>query len=252
MPSHAKEKHSKLKPKPKSKHPGGPFRRKDDEWNTNIGLSINEIPGSKLPQIGTILQRYRALRIEFPLANETTIAQMILAEVQPIWDRARIPTTSNHNCVKRIKGAISIWKACHNPGELGAVLQGKLNALLDLAQKPKGKNVSEEVQLQYLRDLMRHNSLREKRKAETEDLTYETDFKFYLDQKVQIIFLKYFIEHFYRSILFKYRLEVAVGIWRIVNHIVACHLPRGSKLRWREVMGGGLPNALGVAHTRFT
>ena len=25
--------------------------------------------------------------------------------------------------------------------------------------------------------------------------------------------------------------------------IVACHLPRGSKLRWREDMGGGLPNA---------
>ncbi len=25
-------------------------------------------------------------------------------------------------------------------------------------------------------------------------------------------------------------------------HIVVCHLPRGSKLRWREDMGGGLPN----------
>ncbi len=26
------------------------------------------------------------------------------------------------------------------------------------------------------------------------------------------------------------------------EYIVACHLPRGSKLRWREDMGGGLPN----------
>ena len=29
------------------------------------------------------------------------------------------------------------------------------------------------------------------------------------------------------------------------NHFVACHLPRGSKLRWREDMGGWLPNARG-------
>ncbi len=26
------------------------------------------------------------------------------------------------------------------------------------------------------------------------------------------------------------------------EYIVACHLPRGSKLRWCEDMGGGLPN----------
>ncbi len=28
-----------------------------------------------------------------------------------------------------------------------------------------------------------------------------------------------------------------------ILYIVACHLPRGSKLRWPEVMGGGLPSA---------
>ena len=27
------------------------------------------------------------------------------------------------------------------------------------------------------------------------------------------------------------------------DYIVACHLPRGSKLQWREDMGGVLPNA---------
>ena len=26
------------------------------------------------------------------------------------------------------------------------------------------------------------------------------------------------------------------------DYIVTCHLPRGSKLRWLEDMGGGLPN----------
>ncbi len=30
--------------------------------------------------------------------------------------------------------------------------------------------------------------------------------------------------------------------WRESYNIVACHLPRGSELRWREDMGGGLPN----------
>ncbi len=29
------------------------------------------------------------------------------------------------------------------------------------------------------------------------------------------------------------------------KYIVACHLPRGSKLWWRENMSGGLPNARG-------
>ena len=28
-------------------------------------------------------------------------------------------------------------------------------------------------------------------------------------------------------------------------HIVACRLPRGSKLRWREDMGGGFPKRAG-------
>ncbi len=28
------------------------------------------------------------------------------------------------------------------------------------------------------------------------------------------------------------------------NNIVVCHLPRGSKLRWREDMGGGLPKII--------
>ena len=31
-----------------------------------------------------------------------------------------------------------------------------------------------------------------------------------------------------------------------VQYSVSCHLPRGSKLRWREDMGGVLPNARGL------
>ncbi len=34
---------------------------------------------------------------------------------------------------------------------------------------------------------------------------------------------------------------------KVLKCIVACHLPRGSKLRWREDMGGGLPNGRALA-----
>ena len=34
----------------------------------------------------------------------------------------------------------------------------------------------------------------------------------------------------------------------LYQYIVACHLPRGSKLQWREDMGGGLPKRAGTAH----
>ncbi len=35
--------------------------------------------------------------------------------------------------------------------------------------------------------------------------------------------------------------------YKIEKNIVECHLPRGSKLRWREDMSGGLPNLRGSA-----
>ncbi len=48
---------------------------------------------------------------------------------------------------------------------------------------------------------------------------------------------------------------ISLHVLFITQYIVACHLPRGSKLRWREDMGGGLPNTLrpriGWIHTLF-
>ena len=51
--------------------------------------------------------------------------------------------------------------------------------------KRMGRHISDEIKLQFLKDLMRKNSMKEKCKAETEDRTYETDFKLYLDQRVR-------------------------------------------------------------------
>ena len=48
-----------------------------------------------------------------------------------------------------------------------------------------------------------------------------------------------------RLMLSRITVKVLHPTWFIVilNHIVACHLPRGSKLRWLEDMGRGLPSA---------
>ncbi len=40
-------------------------------------------------------------------------------------------------------------------------------------------------------------------------------------------------------------LKAGADINQVKQYIVTCHLPRGYKLRWREDMGGGLPNARG-------
>ncbi len=47
------------------------------------------------------------------------------------------------------------------------------------------------------------------------------------------------LENFFESV------TIIFLVYALTNYIVACHLPRGSKLRWREDMGGGLPNARG-------
>ena len=40
-------------------------------------------------------------------------------------------------------------------------------------------------------------------------------------------------------------LDLDPGLSISFINMIACHLPRGPKLRWREDMGGGLPNARG-------
>ena len=110
--------HERKKVKPKSKHSGGPIRRTDDEWNQVLGSSLDEMPQSKLPLVGTILRRYRSLRISKPLESKATLSTEIAAEVQDIWKRAHIPTAAPHNCSKKVEQVISLPQSCHNPGEL--------------------------------------------------------------------------------------------------------------------------------------
>ena len=46
-----------------------------------------------------------------------------------------------------------------------------------------------------------------------------------------------------------YKVQAMRDIW--ILYIVSCHLPRGSKLRWREDIGGELPSARGQAFVNY-
>lgn len=173
MPSHPKHRKPKAEKSQVKKHAGGPFKRTGssaEEWEDVVGPSVNSLPAQQLPTVRTILQRYRALRIEKVKEDSSTLADVIASEVETIWSKARVPTRDHHNCVKAVLDIIKIWKQCHNPGELHKRLSGSLDSLLDLKPKLRGR-ASEEAQLDHLKSLMkqqRHN--------------WETDFDFYLDQ----------------------------------------------------------------------
>ena len=88
MPSHPKGK----QPKKPGKHPDGPQLPRSGSqaqaWEEAIGPSIIIIPVNQLPQIKTVLQRYRALRIEQPLTKTYDLATIIAEETIMIWNRA--------------------------------------------------------------------------------------------------------------------------------------------------------------------
>ncbi len=116
MPTHA---HSKSVTKGQRKCSGGPLKRKDENWDRIIGPSIDVIPGCQLPQIRTILQRYRALRIENEFTETVVLAKVITDEILPIWGRAGVPTVVYKNCVLKVEQAITSYTQLHNASEVG-------------------------------------------------------------------------------------------------------------------------------------
>ena len=113
-----------------------------------------------------------------------TIATAIAHEAKSIWDKARIPTTQINNCILAVEDGIDVWKSCHNraDGDIPPNVIDRPNSLLDLKPRKRGRNVSEEAQLENLREIMRQNSMKEKRKSFGELRNWETDFNFYIDQ----------------------------------------------------------------------
>ena len=180
MPSHPKSKDaSKLS---QDKGPKGVLKRLDDDsrWSS-IGTAIDVIP-SQLPTIRTILRRYRSLRIAYKRDPIISLAKIIFDEVILLWTKARVPTTSERNCKRRVTEVIEFFNSIHNKEDFEKPeVVAKMNSLFDLKPKLKGKP-TEEAELENLRNIMRQTSER-KRKRENEILyDWETDYNFYIDQ----------------------------------------------------------------------
>ena len=177
MPSHPKGK----QPKSQGNHPHGPLKRSGKQaqtWEDTIGPSISVLPGHQLPQIKTVLQRYRALRIELPKEKTYKLASNIAEEVTAIWTRARVPTIAAQNVTNKVVQAIEWWNSKHNTEPR---CQEFAQRLLDIAPKLRGK-VSEESQLDHLKNLMRQGCAMQRRKSEGDKYDWEVDFQFYVDQ----------------------------------------------------------------------
>ena len=105
MPSHPKCEKRTQNVSESAKHSGGPFKRSGTsakEWDDVVGPPLNSTSAQQLPSVRTILQRYRALRIDKKISDTTSLAQVIASEVQTVWGKARVLTRNHQNCVKAI------------------------------------------------------------------------------------------------------------------------------------------------------
>ncbi len=159
-------------------HAGGPLKRTNtSDWDTALGPSIDVIPSKQLPQVRTVLQRYRALRIESPHESKGELVKKILGEIIPIWVKSRLPTMSIKACERKVGLAIESWGKCHRPGgRHSEEFQSFLDELLSLAVRLP--NTTEEKFLESYR----------KHIKDTGNPAWETDYTFFIDQ-YQVNFL---------------------------------------------------------------
>lgn len=159
-----------------SSHTGGPLRRKGgsaEEWDKALGPSLDSMPPGQLPQVRTVLQRYRAMRIVETKTSKVELARKISVEVQDIWAKSRLPFLSTRVCDKKVEEAIDMWTACHRPGgRMVEEFQSKLDKLLNIAIKPRGAPANEESFLESFKIMLK----------KTNNPKWETDFKFFVDQ----------------------------------------------------------------------
>lgn len=155
-------------------HAGGPLKRTGkaaEEWDKALGPSISSLPCSQLPQVRTVLQRFRALRIEDPQRDTKSLAKGIAEEVRAIWDKARLPTASSYGCERKVMDVIKFWYKHHVPGaKFADQVQTRLNSLFNIAVRIS--NQSDDKFLENYKILLRKNG----------SSMWETDYKFFLDQ----------------------------------------------------------------------
>ena len=185
------------------KRSGGPLRRTGAqavEWDEALGPSLDALPSAQLPQIRTVLQRYRSMRISKPNISVAKLAGELAKEVRVIWNNAAIPIVSDKVCAKRIVEAIELWNSKHNPGErLERTFQDKLDELFDLKPKLPGRKGPKSVkkELGAYKILLRNSGKRtwnaSQKESGSDESDWEKDYEFYMDQfevraKIWILF----------------------------------------------------------------
>ena len=152
------------------------------EWDKFIGPSLASFSATQLPIVRTVLQRYRGLRIDNECVPRYDLAKTIATEVMDIWEKARIPTTTPNNTIKKTLGIIDWWVTYRSAAEHEEEINLKLTSLMDLKPMLRGK-VSDEGQLEHLKSLMRQTSDVRRRQTEHEQYPdWEVDYNFYIDQ----------------------------------------------------------------------
>ena len=126
--------------KEQKKHPGGLLQRTGtsaDSWNEAVGSSLQVIPLTYLPTKRTILRRYCYLHMNDEPALASDLVKVISKEVAHIW-----------NCCKHIGAVIEWWgDSSKNAPQyrMEPGFQQKLDELLDIAAKPKGRYTEEKT-----------------------------------------------------------------------------------------------------------
>ena len=92
-------------------------------WDDAFGKSSEVIPSRILPTNRIILQRYRSHRIVLPNSTINMIAGMIADEAVMIWKKARVPTVSRDDYIKRVVKTIDMWNNKNRTPEFRKNLQ---------------------------------------------------------------------------------------------------------------------------------
>ena len=106
-----KQSREKSKDEEKVKSPGGPLKRTGKQahnWDEALEKSL-EVISSKTRKKQDYSSAVRSHHIELPNSSINMIAGMIADEVVIIWKKARIPTVSRDDCIKRVVKTIDMW-----------------------------------------------------------------------------------------------------------------------------------------------
>ena len=154
-------------------------------------MQMMETAIMRLEVVKTVLRYYRSLRTNQPNASKTELSKLITNDAILLWNKARVPTASLYNCIKRVQSAIDWWSNSFRKTKQREMFQKKIGELLDLAPKPSGRGGDKKREDEYIRILMsktgkqKERPLEKKNDSDDEGSYWETDFAFYIDQQVK-------------------------------------------------------------------